>query len=84
MALPREQAVTRTPTTIDHITVFLQTDRAGAESIKGQFEILDQDGILMKTIQFPLAEHLTTQQVTQLRAFMANIRTRANAEILGG
>lgn len=83
MAFTREPTVTRIPQTVDHITVILQTDAAGGESIKGQFEIMFSDGTT-KTIQHPLVSELTAQQITQLRAFMANIRTRANAEILGG
>lgn len=83
MAFTREPSKVSTPTTINRIVVILQTDLEGGESVKGQFELMDQDGNPIRIVQHNLADHLTPSQIVQLRTFMGMIRTKANTEILG-
>jgi len=83
--------VPQVPTLVQRVMVVL-TDIAESplgpaeQSAHYHLVVLDQDGM---PVSFPgasgdLVPHLTTEQIQGLQNFMAAMRTKAEAEILGG
>ena len=84
--MPLPQAETRTPDKIEDISIIL-TDyvAAGDEPAKQaatyEVQVKYNDGTI-KVMNGDLVPHLTTQRITALKAFMDEIRTKAEEEIL--
>ena len=62
-----------TPTSIGRIDHFLD-DLSGSQSLQFNLEVLDQFGDVMSMRSGDEVPHLTAQQITQLKAFMAQRR----------
>ena len=79
------QAETRTPDKIEDISIIL-TDYVAAiepahQSATYEVQVKYNDGTI-KVMNGDLVPHLTTSRITALKSFMAEIRTKAEEEIL--
>lgn len=83
MAFEQEQE--RVPASIGDISVVL-TDYISTEetdSVGYEVQVLQADGSMFRLVSGNLAPHLTAGQISALQAFMADMRVKATAEILG-
>jgi hypothetical protein len=81
MAFTREPG--RTPTSIGEIVIVLRDNvNPVDQKIEYQLRVLDALGKEVATQSGNLAPQLTQAQITQLQAFMAAMRTKAQTEIL--
>lgn len=81
-----EKEVVRTPTSIGSIFIAL-TDNDGEPAnhiATFNIQILDQNGEYYKARTGDLQPHLTPEQTTAIINFMAEMRTKAEAELLPG
>ena len=94
--MPLPQATTRTPVAIEDISIILTDyiDNQAPEPDEGEpvptpiyqtatyeVQVKYNDGTI-KVMTGDLVSHLTTARITALKAFMAEIRTKAEEEIL--
>ena len=83
MSLP--QAITRTPEAINDISItltdYIETDEPARQTAEYSVQVLYNDGSI-KVMTGDLVPHLTTSRITALKSFMAEIRTKADEEIL--
>jgi hypothetical protein len=83
MPLPRAQ--TRTPQTIEDISVelfdLLADDGSHERGARFSVQVGMSDGSL-EVLTGDLVPHLTQQQISNLVTFMSNLRTQAEQEIL--
>lgn len=69
---------TRTPTSIGELEIVLRTNPAtGEQSASYQFDVLDQDGKIIRRYNGDLVPHITQGQIAALLDFMADLRTLA-------
>lgn len=81
-AFPTE--VPPSPEKIGDIVVTLydpNPEGEGTQAANVSIQVLMGDGTV-KIKQFPLAPHVSTTVMNQLKSLMANLRTKANTEIL--
>jgi len=69
----------RTPDHIGDIAVILTTTAVGGSAAKYEAQVLEADGTMFKHAHGNLVPHLSAGQITQLQAFMDDIRTKAQA-----
>ena len=75
------QEVTVTPVAIEDIGICLFTTSEGGQAIDYSVQVRrSDDTVIVRTGN--LAQHLTAQQINQLQAFMAKMRTKAEDEFL--
>lgn len=79
-----ERATSDVPTTIGTVIVTLVDDPVDGQKVNYEIAVLDQDGQQMRVRGDigNLVPHLTAGQITALQNFMADIRTKAVAELL--
>lgn len=85
-----EQEQGRMPASIGDISIVL-TDYAGMDedgvplidTADYEVQVLQADGSMFRLVGGNLVPHLTAGQISALQTFMANIRAKAIAEILG-
>ena len=87
-----EQVEPKVPSAIGDISITLTDHIAIAgpgggpvdawQEIGFNVQVLNGDGQIMRTVSGNLAPHLTQPQIDQLKAFVATIRAKAEAEIL--
>lgn len=84
--MPLPQAITRIPETIEDISItltdYIAVDEDPARQEAGySVQVMYNDGSI-KVMNGDLVPHLTTARITSLKAFMVEIRTKAEEEIL--
>lgn len=80
--MPLPQAKTEIPTAIGNIRITLTDYVTITDGATYEVEVIDQNGNIMISLNGDLMPHLTSGQITQLQAFMAAMRTKAENEIL--
>lgn len=80
-----EQQVAKAPTYIGTIRITLADNDGIAENhiVNFHVQVLDQDKDTIRELSGDLVPHLTGAQKTALVGFLADIRAKAVAEILG-
>ena len=83
--MPLPQALTRTPEAIEDISItltdYIATDEPARQEAGYSVQVMYNDGSI-KVMTGDLVPHLTTSRITALKAFMVEIRTKAEEEIL--
>ena len=81
MAFDPQATINQVPTAIGPVVITL-TDSAEGQFAKFAVDVLDQTGAKMGAKSGNLVPHLTAAQISTAQAFMAAMRTKAEAEIL--
>ena len=83
--MPLPQAETRTPDTIEDISItltdYIATDEPAKQTAEYSVQVRYSDGSI-RVMTGNLVPHLTSSRITALKAFMDEIRTKAEEEIL--
>ena len=79
MAFPPQEI--RTPTSIGKVWHILLDDPGGPNTVRYVFEVLDQNGDLMRTMSGDEIPHIDAGDVTNLQAFVAVQRAKAEATL---
>ncbi len=73
---------TRTPTAVTRLRVYLEDDGDGG-ALRYSYKVtVEFDDGSQNTMMGDLAPHLTAGQLATIQTFMANLRTKAEGEIL--
>jgi hypothetical protein len=73
----------RTPTSIGTLQVVLVDDGTPmGKRAEFQFDVLDQNGAVIRRLNGDLVPHITQGQIDALLAFMAGLRTQAHTQVI--
>lgn len=74
----------KTPASIGDISIVLTdyADIGETDTAHYEVQVLQADGSLFRLVSGNLVPHLTAGQINALRAFMADMRAKAESEIL--
>ena len=83
--MPLPQALTRTPEAIEDLSItltdYIATDEPARQTAEYSVQVRYSDGEI-KVLTGDLVPHLTSSRITALKAFMTEIRVKAEEEIL--
>lgn len=80
MAFPKSAIIT--PSAIGDVSITLTNRVDGTHGYTFNIVVLDAGGNVMLTVQGDLEPQLTATQLTTISNFLANLRTKAQTEVL--
>jgi len=83
MALDSFSPAARNPASVQHLEIILTVTDGEPNSYSGRytFDVLDQDGERVQVRAGNLVPHLTAGQVTNLKAFLDTLLTKAQGAV---